>query len=322
MAHVPDEAVDRSHEISASAFRLYAFYCKHRNAETGICWPSLRRAAETLHMAYSYTSEMKAQLAAAGWIALRGDEIKPLMGFASEEEMAAARAKVSEKPKRRISEKPKHISEIPNKVSEKPKSEFGKTEIHVYNQPNEPAHITSPYNQDQPRDKRAGFTAEAQEVFAHWQKVLNHPSAKLTKDRETKIKARLREGYTVEQCKRAVDGCRASPYHMGQNDRGSVYDGIDLIFRNGEKLEQFIGYAASPPQGGSANGRQQQPRKETDEERRARELAEYWARSAAADEGGGDGAGVTQDQGVAAAGSVGDGADGIRVAEGVTLYLN
>ncbi|MCD6477864.1 MAG: hypothetical protein J7K87_02575, partial [Candidatus Aenigmarchaeota archaeon] len=90
--------------------------------------------------------------------------------------------------------------------------------------------------------KKRNFTEEAKEVFRYWQQVFNHPQAKLTKDRQRKIEARLKEGYTVEQCKKAINGCRASPYHMGDNERGKVYDSISLIFRNADKMEDFWKY--------------------------------------------------------------------------------
>lgn len=77
------------------------------------------------------------------------------------------------------------------------------------------------------------------DVFEHWQQVMGHPKAKLSNDRRRKIQARLRDGMTVEDLKAAIDGCRASPHHMGENDTGTVYDSIELIFRTTEKAEWF-----------------------------------------------------------------------------------
>ncbi len=79
-------------------------------------------------------------------------------------------------------------------------------------------------------------------IFSFWKTILNHPKAILSRDRIRLIKARLDEGHTVEDCKNAILGCKASSYHMGENDKGKVYDAINLIFRKGDKLEQFIGY--------------------------------------------------------------------------------
>jgi hypothetical protein len=63
--------------------------------------------------------------------------------------------------------------------------------------------------------------------------------AKLTAKRKTKVSARLDDGYDVETILLAIDGCARSPYHMGKNDTGTVYDDLELICREGDKLEQF-----------------------------------------------------------------------------------
>ncbi len=38
-----------------------------------------------------------------------------------------------------------------------------------------------------------------------------------------------------------------SPFHMGDNEKGAKYNGLDLILRNSEKVDQFIGYYRNPP---------------------------------------------------------------------------
>ena len=86
-------------------------------------------------------------------------------------------------------------------------------------------------------------SGETAEVFAYWQGVMNHPQAKLDSKRLKAIKARLADGYTVDQICRAVDGCKLSPHHMGQNETQTVYDDIELICRDVPKLEKFMGWA-------------------------------------------------------------------------------
>ena len=82
---------------------------------------------------------------------------------------------------------------------------------------------------------------ESNVVFDYWLLVMGKGSrTKRSPERINKIKARLSDGYTVEQVKQAIDGCKLSPYHMGQNDQNKVHDSIGLICRNGEKLEGFI----------------------------------------------------------------------------------
>jgi hypothetical protein len=79
------------------------------------------------------------------------------------------------------------------------------------------------------------------DVFEYWRNAMNKTNgAKLTAGRRDKIKARLKDGYTYEQMTRAIDGCLNSPFHMGDNDSGAQYNDITLIFRSGDKLEQFM----------------------------------------------------------------------------------
>jgi uncharacterized phage protein (TIGR02220 family) len=78
------------------------------------------------------------------------------------------------------------------------------------------------------------------EIFSYWQKAMNHPDAKFSSERKRKIKARLKDGYTIEQCKQAIDNCHGSSYHMGGNEEGIVHDDIELIFRNSTKFERFL----------------------------------------------------------------------------------
>ena len=86
-----------------------------------------------------------------------------------------------------------------------------------------------------------------QEIFSYWQQKTKHPGAILDAKRKTAFTRALKLGYSIEQLRSAVDGCLKSPWHQGDNDEGKVYDAITLIFRNAEKIEQFIGYNKSPP---------------------------------------------------------------------------
>lgn len=88
--------------------------------------------------------------------------------------------------------------------------------------------------------KSTTYSREVASIFTYWQEVMGKPKAILTADRRAKIQARLRDGYTEEQIKQGIDGCRASAWHMGENPNGKQYNDFDLICRNGSKLEQFI----------------------------------------------------------------------------------
>lgn len=81
-----------------------------------------------------------------------------------------------------------------------------------------------------------------QEVFDHWKAVMNkNNSARLNEARLKKIKARIKEGYSVDDMKLAIDGCANTPHNMGQNDRGELFNDLELICRDGANLERFMG---------------------------------------------------------------------------------
>lgn len=74
------------------------------------------------------------------------------------------------------------------------------------------------------------------EVFNHWRDATGHQAAKFSDERRRVIKNRLRDN---------------SPFHMGANDGCKKYDGLDLIFRNPTKVEEFM-QMASDTRGDSA----------------------------------------------------------------------
>ncbi len=87
--------------------------------------------------------------------------------------------------------------------------------------------------------ERGELATKTQEIFAYWQQTHAHPKAMLDEKRAKAIKSRLNEGYTVERIKSAIRGIKLSGYHMGKNDRNTVYDDIELICREGKRLDNF-----------------------------------------------------------------------------------
>jgi hypothetical protein len=79
-------------------------------------------------------------------------------------------------------------------------------------------------------------------VFAHYR--THHPRAFLTPKKNSKewklIRARMAEGYGAEDLKRAIDGNHVSPFHCGENERGAKYNSLELIVRDGGKVQTFI----------------------------------------------------------------------------------
>lgn len=53
-----------------------------------------------------------------------------------------------------------------------------------------------------------------EEVFNHWKSTQKSDRSKLTAERASIIRARLRDGYSVEELKAAIDGLAASEFHQ------------------------------------------------------------------------------------------------------------
>lgn len=86
----------------------------------------------------------------------------------------------------------------------------------------------------------------AARVFAHWQEVHAHPTAKLTAGRARLIRSRLKD-YTEQQLCDCISGYRRSPHHMGGNETGTVYDDIELMLRDAKHIEFGIRHLNSRP---------------------------------------------------------------------------
>jgi hypothetical protein len=87
------------------------------------------------------------------------------------------------------------------------------------------------------------WAAEISELFAYWQQQCGHPHAKLTSDRRAKVRARLNDGTTVEDIRRAIDGAAANAF---VDANGVRHDDLELICRNGSKLTLFMARASKP----------------------------------------------------------------------------
>lgn len=81
----------------------------------------------------------------------------------------------------------------------------------------------------------------AYRVYRYWCKVMEKDpkKTKFTDKRKACVKARIKAGYSIEDMCLAVDGCKSSDFHMGDNDRDRTYNDLTLIFRNDDKLEEF-----------------------------------------------------------------------------------
>lgn len=90
--------------------------------------------------------------------------------------------------------------------------------------------------------------AQILECFELWVERTGKTRSKLSADRFDAVKARLNEGYTVEQIKLAIDGAAAFPYVVnGQRaarGHGERHDDLELVCRGGRRLERLANLGA------------------------------------------------------------------------------
>ncbi len=89
---------------------------------------------------------------------------------------------------------------------------------------------------------------QARQVFAHWCERMKKGGRTAFDDKRRRaVEARLRDGYSVADLCRAIDGCALTPHNMGQNDRGQRYDDLELVCRDAAHVDRFIANAENPP---------------------------------------------------------------------------
>lgn len=96
-------------------------------------------------------------------------------------------------------------------------------------------------------DNTPAPSSDAAVVFEHWRSVMGKSRRTVLDSNRKRIIQKALANYSLDDVKAAITGCSLSPHHMGRNDRNTVYNGLDLILRNAEKIEQFIGYSENPP---------------------------------------------------------------------------
>ena len=84
-------------------------------------------------------------------------------------------------------------------------------------------------------------------VFDHWRSVMGHDKSKLDDKRKSLIRRAIKLGYSVDDLKNSITGYSQSPFHMGDNDKQTRYDGLDLILRDGSKIDAGLAFFANPP---------------------------------------------------------------------------
>ena len=89
------------------------------------------------------------------------------------------------------------------------------------------------------KTKEKKVPSQVRPIFEHWQKVMNHPRAKLDDKRRRKIKSAL-ANYSAQDVIKAIDGCKSSSWHQENG-----VDDLELVLRDAEHIEKFIRNANS-----------------------------------------------------------------------------
>lgn len=77
-------------------------------------------------------------------------------------------------------------------------------------------------------------------VFEFWKAILGHERAQLGPTRRRTIRAALEMGYSVDDLRLAIVGCKWSDFHQGANQSKQVYDDVELICRNETYIDKFL----------------------------------------------------------------------------------
>jgi hypothetical protein len=86
-------------------------------------------------------------------------------------------------------------------------------------------------------------------VFDHWRQEHQHPRAQLDPKRRKAILHALKHYSEADVCQ-AVSGYLNSPHHMGENDRNTKFDDIELFLRDAKHIDQGLKLYAEPPRTG------------------------------------------------------------------------
>jgi len=112
---------------------------------------------------------------------------------------------------------------------------------------NTDTHIDTNINTDIKPTVPQAVQNEIKEIFEFWKTTLNHPRSNLDDKRKSLIKRHLKSGYSVGDLKHAITGCSQTPHNMGDNDRGQVYDSLELILRTSDHIDRFMRNSLAPP---------------------------------------------------------------------------
>lgn len=121
---------------------------------------------------------------------------------------------------------------------------------------------THPNPSPNPEEEKDKKTSPVDYLFGVWKDTYNHPGAKLDPGRTKKIQAALKMGYTLPELANAIRGYKFSKFHMGENDRHTVYDSLELFLRSAEHIDKGLQFFEEGKGGHNGGGGSDDPRQQ------------------------------------------------------------
>jgi uncharacterized protein YdaU (DUF1376 family) len=96
--------------------------------------------------------------------------------------------------------------------------------------------LQTPDSRHQEDKKEEVGSADVARVFDHWRTVHGKSRSKLDDKRKKLIRAALKN-YSADLLCQSIDGYKRSTWHQGKNDRGTVFDDIELMLRDAKQID-------------------------------------------------------------------------------------
>lgn len=128
-------------------------------------------------------------------------------------------------------------------VSAEPTGGVGKsdTELKRTKEGTKTLSLVNEVDENATENASSSLASSAQLVLDEWVNATGRDpkKVKMNAKRLAAIKARLREGYSVDDLIAAVRGIAMSAWHRGENPEGKKYDDLLVAIRDGERVEKF-----------------------------------------------------------------------------------
>ncbi len=202
--------------------------------QNGICWPGQERLAEVTGLGIRTVRETLKDLESSGLIETNpkhgptGQRLGTIYKVLARQELPVGQLEGPAKSAGQQARQPAKASSRPAAAAAKPTNK-------------------------KPTTKSS--SSDVEKIFAYWAEKMGKPRAKLNSKRRRKVEARLAEGYSREDLLAAIDGCAKSPWHMGTNPDSRQWNDLELICRDGSKVESFMEIAAGKAKAESSWGR-------------------------------------------------------------------